>query len=457
MKQYRTFILIFIILALSIWIVFPGTTKIGVANFTREVSTRLGLDLVGGIQVLLEADVDDMSVINDDDMRTAASIVENRVNGLGVEEANVQRAGDRYILVEIPGIDDPERAIETVKGTALLEFVDLSSLYDPTLPQDFRNQEAFALMGTRIRTTHDPGNGSDGDDEGLPVFPTIMTGAVIKNVGVSTVDLAGPQVAFELNDEGARIFAQHTSANIGRVLAIVLDKEVISTPTINDAITEGSGVISGNFTFETANQLAVQLRYGALPIPLKVAETRTIGPSLGEDSLQKSLTAGIIGFVIVILFMSIYYRLPGFVAVFAILSYAVITFALFRYIPVTLTLPGVAGLMLSTGSALDANILIFERLKEELREGRNLRNAVELGFQRAIPSIRDSNISTLITCAILFWFGSAFGATIVKGFSLTLAIGVGVSLFTAFVVTRSFLDLVVRTLKPTNLEKWFGL
>jgi preprotein translocase subunit SecD len=208
---------------------------------------------------------------------------------------------------------------------------------------------------------------------------------------------------------------------------------------------------------ESANALAIQLRYGSLPIPLKVVQVRTVGPTLGQDSLQKSMQAGLIGFAIVVLFMAIYYRVPGILADISILIYALIAFALFRWIPVTLTLAGIAGFLLSTGSALDANILIFERMKEEIRSGRTLNQSMDLGWQRAWPSIRDSNIATLITCGILFWFGSTYGATIVKGFSLTLAIGVIISLFTAILVTRSLLGVVLVYFKPTNLTRWFGL
>ncbi|PKN90361.1 MAG: protein translocase subunit SecD, partial [Chloroflexi bacterium HGW-Chloroflexi-7] len=245
------------------------------------------------------------------------------------------------------------------------------------------------------------------------------------------------------------------SANINKNLAIVLDKRVISCPTIQGAL-DGGGQISGNFNSETANNLAVTLRYGRLPVALEVVESRIIGPTLGEDSLSKSLLAGAIGFGIVILFMVIYYRLPGAVAVLSIAIYAGLTFALFKLIPVTLTLPSIAGFLLSTGSALDANILIFERLKEELRNGRTLQQAIDLGWKRAWPSIRDSNIATIITSIILFWFGSAFGASIVKGFALTLALGVGVSLFTAILVTRNFLSIVIKLINPARHQKWFG-
>jgi preprotein translocase subunit SecD len=274
---------------------------------------------------------------------------------------------------------------------------------------------------------------------------------------VVTNELGQYEVSFELKAAGSQTFSQFTSAHIGDILAIVLDKQVISTPSIQNAITDGRGVITGNFDLESANALSVQLRYGSLPIPLKIVETRTVGPSLGQDSLRKSLIAGLVGFSVVVLFMALYYRLPGGIAVISLLIYAAIAFALFRFIPITLTLPGIAGFLLSTGSALDANILIFERFKEELRNGRMLLQAVELGFQRAWPSIRDSNIATLITSAILYWFGSTYGATIVKGFSLTLALGVAVSLFTALVVTRTLLTLALNTFKSGNKERWFGI
>jgi preprotein translocase subunit SecD len=253
------------------------------------------------------------------------------------------------------------------------------------------------------------------------------------------------------------VFSAYTSANVGKYLAIVLDKRVISTPVINSAITDGKGVIQGNFTYETANTLAVQLRYGSLPIPVKIVESRTVGPTLGEESLRKSFLAGIIGLSVVILFMALYYRLPGILAALALLTYAAFSLALFKIIPVVLTLPGIAGFILSIGMAVDANILIFERMKEELRAGRTLHNAIDLGWNRAWPSIRDSNISTLITSFILFLFGNTFGASMVKGFSVTLALGVIVSLFTAITVTRTYLHTVLDNTKLDEHPGWFGL
>ena len=448
MQRYlRLLVLIVVLVAVAIWIVLPNNPGIHVFGIDREIETRLGLDLVGGVQALLEADLPPGSTVDADSMSTARTIVENRVNGLGVNEAVVQLAGDRRILVELPGETDPEKALATIRQTGLLEFVDMSGLTPQT---------AAAFTGTVIQTDFGQTDETDATQD-EQVFHTVMVGTALRNVSVTTDQLGGYQVAFELKSQDAQTFADFTSQHIGDVLAIVLDKQVISAPTIQNAITDGQGVISGNFTYESANELAVQLRYGSLPIPLKVVETRTVGPTLGQDSLRKSLIAGAVGFTIVVLFMTLYYRLPGLVANLAIIIYALFAFALFRYIPVTLTLPGIAGFLLSTGSALDANILIFERLKEELRAGRNLRQAMDLGWQRAWPSIRDSNIATIITSGILFWFGSTFGATIVKGFSLTLALGVAISLFTAIVVTRALLNLVLHYFQPENKTRWFGI
>jgi len=440
MRTYRWLIIILVVVGVAIWIDLPNNPGIHVGGIDREIDTRLGLDLVGGVQALLEADLPEGASVDAEEMQTATRIVENRVNGLGVTEALVQQAGDKRIVVELPGVEDPTEAISTIQETGLLEFVSMG--YAPPL--------AGTVIVTDFATSDEP-------IEGQQVWETIMTGDKIEFVQV-TRDPSGQYVIqFRLNDEGAQTFAEYTTNHVGESLGIVLDKTVISSPVVNEPINEGEGVISGGFTLESANNLAVQLRYGSLPIPLKVVETRTIGPSLGQDSLEKSLLALLIGFIVVILFMAIYYRLPGVVADFSIIIYALVTFSIFRYIPVTLTLPGIAGFMLSTGSALDANILIFERLKEELRAGRKLNQAVDIAWKRAWPSIRDSNIATLITCGILFWFGSAFGATVVKGFSLTLAIGVVISLFTALVVTRTFFNLFLNFLRDKNYSRWFGI
>lgn len=464
MKHYRNFAIIVIILVVAIFLNLPNNPGIHIGGYDKEINTRLGLDLVGGVQALLEADLPSDMAIEPESMRTARVIVENRVNGLGVTEAVVQQAGDRRILVELPGETDPEQALKAIKQTGLLEFVDMSMLS----PQD-----AMLLTGTQINTDFAHADTAQSSESPTPTptneitatlpgqdtqeYHTIMTGSSLQNVGVTTTPTGGYEVAFELNNEGASIFREFTRQHVGDVLAIVLDKYVISAPTINSEIPDGQGVITGQFTLEEANNLAIQLRYGSLPIPLKIVTTQTVGPTLGQDSLRQSLIAGIIGLCIVMLYMGLYYRLPGILADIALLCYAMITLALFRFIPVTLTLPGIAGFVLSIGVAVDANVLIFERLKEELRSGRNLSQAIDLGWSRAWPSIRDSNFSTLITCGILFWFGSTFGASIVKGFSLTLAIGVGVSMFTAIIVTRTFLHMVLDNIEFSVHKGWFGV
>ncbi len=448
MRQYRMLILIVVVMLIAIWIDVPSKFRIPIPGLNREIETQYGLDLRGGVQALLEADYPEDTEVPQDKMSTAVTIVGNRANGmLGVTDALVQQAGDRRIVVELPGAENPEEAILTIKETGLLEFVHMAN--NP-LPD-----------GTPVVTDYSPAGEPvtlpEGASPDTEVLHTVMTGEVIDTVEVAR-DQAGQYVIqFTLKPEGTSAFADYTTQNTGQFLGIILDKMVISAPQVDEPITEGEGIIRGSFTSESANALALQLRYGSLPIPLKVVESRTIGPSLGQDSLSKSLLALSIGFTIVILFMALYYRLPGILADVAIIIYALITLALFRFIPVTLTLPGIAGFMLSTGSALDANILIFERLKEELRDGRSLSQAVDIAWKRAWPSIRDSNIATLITCAILFWFGSTYGATIVKGFSITLALGVCVSLFTAIVVTRTFLNLVLNNVKISNYARWFGI
>ena len=447
-RQIVILVVILVLIGAAAWILLPNNPGL----FGKPIDLRLGLDLVGGVQALLEADLPAGTTITQESMSTARQIVENRVNGLGVTEAVVQQAGNNRLVVELPGETGPEKALSTIQQTGLLEFVDFSSL-----TQD----AALQLVGQTIQTnlgqsaSTQPSTGQSTSNN--QIYNSVMTGADLKTVNVVTTQAGEPEVSFELSTNGAQTFGNFTSQNVGKVLAIVLDKKVISVPRINQAITDGKGVIQGNFTVQTANDLAVQLRYGSLPIPLKVATSQTIGPTLGQDSLNKSLIAGIIGIAIVMLYMALYYRLPGIVADLALGVYILITLSIFKFIPITLTLPGIAGFILSVGVAVDANVLIFERMKEELRSGKPLHQAIDAGWKRAWPSIRDSNISTLITCAILFWFGSNFGASIVKGFSLTLAIGVMVSLFTAIVVTRTFLHLILDRISITKHERMFGV
>jgi preprotein translocase subunit SecD len=350
-------------------------------------------------------------------------------------------------VAEFPGVTNPEEVVATLKQTALLEFVDMGTSPVPA--------------GTTIKTDFGvTPPAAPADPSAAPVetvYHTVMTGAGLQTASVTRSSAGAYQIAFVLKSDASGTFAEYTTSHTKQILAIVLDKIVISTPTIESPITSGNGVITGKFTQDEAQTLAVQLRSGALPIPIKVVESRTVGATLGEESIRKSVLAGIIGLSVVILFMAFNYQLPGLIADLALICYALFSLMLFKMIPVTLTLPGIAGFILSVGMAVDANVLIFERLKEELRAGRNLRQSIDLAWSRAWPSIRDSNTSTLITCAILFIFGNTFGASMVKGFSVTLALGVLLSLFTAIIVTRTFLHTVLDRIKLADHPRWFGL
>ncbi|HMD90601.1 MAG TPA: protein translocase subunit SecD [Anaerolineaceae bacterium] len=491
-RRYIDLALILIILAAAIWANVPGNPGISIGNFNRSMQPVLGLDLRGGLQVLMQADVTSGTSVNPADLQTAVTILENRANALGVSEVSLQVAGSNRIVGQFPGLKDPEQVLSVLKETGVLEFVDMdsspvaegtivktdlatsaSSPTSSTTPStsEATNSPTLSASATALpttagtaQTTAEAAIAAQTTPAASPttspadhVYHTVMTGDQLATVNVSAASVGGQYVVnFTLKPAGQKVFADFTSANVGKYLAIVLDKKVVSVPKIDTAITQGSGEITGNFTYQTANDLAVQLRYGSLPIALKIVQTQVVGPTLGQDSINKSERAGIIGLLVIILFMILYYRLPGFIADLALLMYALVSLSLFKLIPVTLTLPGIAGFVLSIGMAVDANILIFERLKEELRAGRTLEKAIDLGWRRAWLSIRDSNISTLITCLILFWFGSNFGASLVKGFSITLALGVIVSLFTALFVTRTFLHVVLDNIKFVEHPKWFG-
>lgn len=467
---------IIVVLAFSLWIALSNEISLpnpftGDTLYSRSTQLKLGLDLEGGLQALLEADLPANSTVNSTDLDTTRQILEKRANALGVSEVVMQTAGTRRIVAEFPGVKDPDYVISSLQQTGLLEFVDTGDTRPAegsTIQTDYASGSTTAPAATptveatpTAGATPAPGATqapTAAPTAASPVYHTVMTGKELKSIGVSQSTTTGQYaINFTLTTDGSRIFADHTSKNVGKILTIVLDKRVISAPSINGPITGGQGQITGQFSVDTANALAAQLRYGSLPVPIKVVESRTVGATLGEESINKSRTAGLIGISVVVLFMLLYYRLPGFVADLALISYAIFSIAIFKIIGVTLTLPGIAGFILSIGMAVDANILIFERLKEELRNGRNLRQAIELGWERAWPSIRDSNISTLITCLILFIFGNTFGASMVRGFSINLALGVLVSLFTAIIVTRTFLHTLLDNLNLADHPRWFGL
>ncbi|MGD2177418.1 MAG: protein translocase subunit SecD [Anaerolineae bacterium] len=431
----------------------------------REISLRLGLDLQGGLKVLLAADPAEGQEFEPGSMETARRIVENRVNSLGLTEPVVQAQGERRIIVELPGIENPEQAVETIKGTALLEFVDAgfnplppdtvitTTLGGPEADESGAVTETTSLTDTaEITPTAEITSAADvtGTEPAQPqapgqVYETVLTGAGLAQVGLDRTEQNQYIIPFELNEDAAQTFAEYTSSHVGQYLCIALDKKIISCPTIREPIPGGRGSISGAFTLEEARNLAIQLRYGALPMPLRVESFNRVGATLGQESVNRSVRAGVIGLSVVLLFMLVYYRLPGGLADLALIIYVLINFALYKLIPITLTLPGIAGFILSAGMAVDANILIFERMKEELRSGRRLTRAIEMGFDRAWPSIRDGQLSTLIICAILFFFGTNFGASIVKGFAITLALGTMVNLFTAVFATRTFVGYVAAT------------
>lgn len=400
-----------------------------------------GLDLKGGLQVLLEADVPEDRSVDPEDIDTARQIVGQRVNALGVVEPLVQTEGLRRILVELPGIENPQLAIDLIQETALLEFVDTGTF---SLPPGL-------CIRTNLNVGPSPcelGTDAGQEVEEPPTFETVITGEGLRSATSQPAGLGRTyMVAFELEPEAAVIFEDFTRANEGRFLTIVLDKQVVSSPQISSVISD-AGTITGDFTLEEAQQLALQLRYGSLPIPLRIERTRLIGATLGEQSIQSSIRAGVIGVAVVLLFMAIYYRLPGVLADIALLVFALLNFAIFKWLSVTLTLPAIAGFLLSTGMAVDANVLVFERIKEEIRRGEPLRAAINAGFDRAWPSIRDSNVATLVICFILWIFGRNFGASMVQGFAITLAIGVSVSMFTAVVVTRTLVRIIIGNLAP---------
>jgi preprotein translocase subunit SecD len=407
------------------FISYPNSRlKFKIGNFAvdKKFELSLGLDLSGGSHLVFEADT---SKLPDDKKEKAISslrnVIEKRVNLFGVSESNVTTSdfeGKNRIIVELPGINDPKEASDLIGQTAQLVFAEVVEV----------PLESGATPSSQI-------------------VPTNLTGADLKSADtVFDQNTGKPSVSIEFNEEGSKKFEEITSRLVGQPLAIVLDNEIISAPSVNEKIIGGKAQISGSFTVDEAKKLEVQLNAGALPVPVKLVEEKTIGATLGADSVGKSVKAGVIGLVMVSLFMILLYGRYGVVADIALLIFGVITFGLYKLIPVTLTLPGIAGFLLSVGMAVDSNILIFERLKEEIRV-RPFSSALEVSFGRAWDSIRDANVATLVTAFILAnpldWsFLHVSGP--VRGFAITLALGIGISLFTGIVVSRNLLRLFVK-------------
>lgn len=369
---------------------------------------KLGLDLSGGLRVVLQAQENEGEKVTEDTIQKAVGIIRERVDSLGVKETTLYPQGDDRVVIEIAGEDDPEAAVDILKNTAELEFWD------------------------------EQGN-------------VLLTGRNLKDAQARlNSETQQGEVLLDFDSEGTKLFAAATTANIKKPLLIVIDDEIISAPTVSTAITDGSAVIEGQFTAQEANDLAVLLRSGALPVSFEIMEKRSIGPTLGLESLDKSIQAGIIGIIAVLLFMVGFYRLPGLVADLSLLLYGVIVLGTMSMLGAVLTLPGIAGFALSIGMAVDANVIIYERLKEELRTGKTLRAAIDSGFKRAFSTILDANVTTLITAMVLMYFGTGP----IKGFAVTLSIGIIASLAVALTFTRYVLVLLANLSKN---EKLYGV
>lgn len=379
----------FLVVTVAIFAVF------GYYIMPLALSIKQGLDLQGGTHVVLQAVDTPEAKVDDDAVQRVVKIIERRINELGLTEPIVQRQGERRIIVELPGVKEPEKAIELIGKTALLEFQDESG-------------------------------------------KTVLTGKDLKDAKAQ-IDQNRNLVALEFTDEGGQKFAELTAKNIGKTIAILLDKQMLTNPVVQEAIPSGKAVITGNRSIEEAQRLAILLRSGSLPVKVDIIETRSVGPTLGQDSKDKSQKAFAIGIGAIIIFMLAFYRLSGFVANATLLLYVLMLLASLKALNATLTLPGIAGIILSMGMAVDANVLIFERFKEEYRSGKTLRAAMDAGFDRAFTTILDSNVTTLFAAVVLFFLGTGT----VKGFAITLGLGILLSMFTAITATRYLLKLMM--------------
>lgn len=423
------------------WPTAPDINFLGIS--IPHPGVKEGLDLKGGVSVLLVPDASQhysLDTLNNEMPAVLNNISERVAGGLGVTEPDIRQVtsnGVPGIAVQLPGLTSGNQfqQVQTLLQTGKLEFWDTGN-------QALQEGSAF-----------DPSQFTQYNPGGQPEFTGKDLDPSQVNVGTDQTGL--PQINFEMSGPAIAKFGQFTQQHVGDYLTVTLDRVVVNSAVIQSAIT-GPGVINGQFSLEEAQHIVTVLRYGALPISLTIASEQTVDATLGSDSILKSAIAAAIGLSMVVLFMLLYYRLPGLLADIALILYASLSFAIFKVIGVTLTLAGIAGFVLSIGMAVDANVLIFERVKEELRAGRLLNSAIDIGWRRAWPSIRDSNISTLITCTVLYAFGNNFGATIIVGFATTLFLGVCISMFTAVVVTRTFLNLLVPT-GVVNHPALFGL
>lgn len=434
-------LLIIVVIGLSLWSLYPPfSIKDKTGSVIREGKINLGLDLQGGMHLVLKVDT---SKLSEEEAKNAPDvaleIIRNRIDQLGVKEVAIQKQGKDEIVVQLPGVTDRDRAIELIGQTALLEFKLVSAD-----PDKLKNAlEGNVPEGYTLKE----------DDKGAPILleeKADVTGADLKDATVKfqQTQFNQPTVGITFNKEGGRKFARLTRDNVGRRLAIVLDGVVKSAPNIKEEIPSGEAIIEGRFSPDEANDLAIVLRAGALPAPVYIEEERTVGPLLGRDSVNAGLRAILTGFALVVVFMLIYYLLSGVIANIALLFNIIIIGGVMGYFHFTLTLPGIAGLILTIGMAVDANVLIYERIREELKTGKTIRSAISIGYSKAFSAILDSNITTLIAAVMLFQFGT--GA--IRGFAMTLTIGIFASLFTALVVTRTMFNLLSLSPKFNRLR-----
>ncbi|HLC44745.1 MAG: protein-export membrane protein SecD [Candidatus Doudnabacteria bacterium RIFCSPHIGHO2_01_FULL_50_11] len=427
-RLFATLLIVLVVVGFFGYIANPY----GASLFGKQFLFRLGLDLQGGTHLVYRGELADIaSSDHESAMNAVRDVIERRVNAFGVSEPVVQVSGEDRLIIELPGVKDIDAAINLIGQTPFLEFREENPDYvTPQDPNQIDPKELFSK--------------------------TKLTGAQLQRAEVtfagSQQAFNTPEVTLTFNDEGKQLFADITRRNIQRRIAIFLDGELLSAPVVQTAITDGRAVITGSFTLDQAKQLATRLNSGALPVPIQLLSQQNVGPSLGKAYVNQSVMAGLIGIAVVALFMIAYYGFPGFIAVLALLIYTIVSLGIFKLFNVTLTLAGIAGFILSIGMAIDANILIFERTKEELRRGKSLQLAVEDGFKRAWTSIRDSNVSSLITTFVLGYFGSS----IIRGFAITLSIGILVSLFSAITVTRTFLRLILM-IKFLDTPRLFGI
>lgn len=480
MKKVRISAVLLLIFGLAV-LSFDYYSQVPGQGFISKFPFKLGLDLSGGSHLVYQADLSKSGVVGevadlDGAMESLRGVIESRINAFGVSEPIIQTekstingAEVRKLVVELPGVTDLKSAIDTIGKTPVLEFklqkegVDASTLDKATEAQKALAELTSSSTGPGTATVTSATAGNDASNSLAELLTSTSTVTTVKATSsvAATVDysklytdtgltgqyLKSAQVQFDSNtrqplvsitfdDAGKAKFADITGANVGKVLAIFLDGQPISTPVIKDQIKDGSAVISGNFTPEEAKTLARDLRYGALPVPITLIGTQSIGASLGENALKASVDAGLWGFLIIAIFLILWYRLPGLVAVVSLSMYTIFMLAIFKLIPVVLTSAGLAGLILSIGMAVDGNILIFERMREELAKGHSLEDGIREGFARAWLSIRDSNLSSIITAIILYFFATS---ALIKGFALVFLIGVLVSMFTAITISRTFL------------------